>query len=84
MQVKPIETAIIQLIARELMVDVETVKPESKLMEDLGADSLDRLELCMTLEDEFAIEIPDTDAEKLLTVQQVLDDVGARIAAKAS
>lgn len=63
---------------KEILVDVlgvnaDDVKPESKFVDDLGADSLDLVELIMSLEDKFQIEISDTDAEKIITVQDVLD-----------
>lgn len=63
---------------KEILVDVlgvnaDDVKQESKFVDDLGADSLDLVELIMSLEDKFQIEINDTDAEKILTVQDALD-----------
>jgi len=63
---------------KEVLVDVlgvnpEDIKPESKFVDDLGADSLDLVELIMSFEDKFQIEISDTDAEKIVTVQDVLD-----------
>lgn len=60
------------LIVAHLGVNREDVKPAAKFMEDLGADSLDMVELCMGIEEEFAVEIPDTEAEKIQTVQDVL------------
>ncbi len=53
-------------------MDPERVKPESSFIDDLGADSLDIVELVMAMEEEFEIEIPDEDAEKLRTVQDVM------------
>jgi len=66
---------------KEILVDVlgvnaDDVKPESKFVDDLGADSLDLVELIMSLEDKFQIEISDADAEKILTVQDALDYIG--------
>ena len=63
---------------KEILVDVlganrDDIKQESKFVDDLGADSLDLVELIMSLEDKFQIEISDTDAEKILTVQDALD-----------
>ena len=63
---------------KEILVDVlganpEDVKPESKFVDDLGADSLDLVELIMSLEDKFQIEISDSEAEKITTVQDALD-----------
>jgi len=59
------------IIVDQLGVDPEKVKLESKFIEDLGADSLDIVELVMAMEEEFDIEIPDEDAEKLKTVNDV-------------
>ena len=63
---------LIEIIAKQLGVDEENVTPDSSFMEDLGADSLDTVELVMALEEEFDIEIPDSDAEKIQTVQDAL------------
>ena len=54
-------------------VSPEAVKLESKIIEDLGADSLDVVELVMALEEKFDIQIPDTEAEKLISIQNVVD-----------
>ncbi len=59
------------IIVEQLGVDPEKVKPEASFIDDLGADSLDIVELVMTMEEEFDIEIPDEDAEKLKTVHDV-------------
>lgn len=61
------------IIVDQLGVEDEEVKPESSFIEDLGADSLDIVELIMALEEEFEIEVPDEDAEKLLTVSDAVD-----------
>ncbi|MCY3550849.1 MAG: acyl carrier protein [Candidatus Poribacteria bacterium] len=63
---------LIEIIAKQLGVDEDNVTPDSSFMEDLGADSLDTVELVMALEEEFDIEIPDSDAEKIQTVQDAL------------
>lgn len=63
---------LIEIIAKQLGVDAEKVTPDASFMEDLGADSLDTVELVMALEEEFDIEIPDSDAEKIQTVQDAL------------
>ena len=63
---------LIEIIARQLGVDEDNVTPDASFMEDLGADSLDTVELVMALEEEFDIEIPDSDAEKIQTVQDAL------------
>ena len=62
------EEKIKSIIAEQLGVKIEDVKPEASFIEDLGADSLDTVELVMALEEEFSIEIPDEDAEKMATV----------------
>ncbi|CAN5719034.1 acyl carrier protein [soil metagenome] len=63
-----IETKVKDIIINELGVEAEKVTPEASFVEDLGADSLDTVELVMAFEEEFGIEIPDEDAEKLQTV----------------
>ncbi len=63
---------LIEIIANQLGVDEDNVTPDASFMEDLGADSLDTVELVMALEEEFEIEIPDSDAEKIQTVQDAL------------
>lgn len=60
-------------------VEDEEVNPESRFVEDLGADSLDTVELVMALEEEFGIEIPDEDAEKIATVQNAIDYISERV-----
>ena len=60
------------LISKSLKIPEETIKVESQFVEDLGADSLDIVELVMALEDEFQIEIPDKDAESIKTVQDAV------------
>ncbi len=63
-----IQKKLVDLIAEKLGVEPEEVTPEARFIEDLGADSLDIVELIMDLEDEFEMEIPDEEAEKLTTV----------------
>ena len=63
-----IETRVKDIIINELGVEAEKVTPEASFVEDLGADSLDTVELVMAFEEEFGIEIPDEDAEKLQSV----------------
>jgi acyl carrier protein len=63
---------VIEIIVEQLGVDADQVKPEASFTEDLGADSLDTVELVMAFEEEFGAEIPDTDAEKLTSVDAVI------------
>jgi len=63
-----VEDKIKSIIAEQLGVKVEEVTPQSSFIDDLGADSLDTVELIMALEEEFNVEIPDEDAEKMTTV----------------
>jgi acyl carrier protein len=63
-----IEAKVKEIIINELGVDAEKVTPEASFVEDLGADSLDTVELVMAFEEEFGMEIPDEEAEKLRTV----------------
>ena len=64
---------ISEVVADKLGVEAAKITPEAKFVEDLGADSLDTVELIMQLEDEFNIEIPDEEAEKLTTVGSVAE-----------
>ena len=70
-----IEERVKKIIVEQLGVKEEDVKPEAAFVEDLGADSLDTVELVMALEEEFDIEIPDEEAEKITTVQSAIDYV---------
>ncbi len=67
-----IEDKVKKVIAEKLNVDISDVVMEASLIDDLGADSLAIVELIMTMEEEFDIEVPDDDAEKLRTVQNVI------------
>ena len=66
------------IIVEQLGVKEEEVKPEAKLVDDLGADSLDNVELVMALEEEFDLEIPDEDAEKIITVKNIVDYIESK------
>jgi acyl carrier protein len=70
------------IIAENLNVDEAEVKPEASFINDLGADSLDQVELIMAFEEKFGIEIPDDQAEKISTVQAAVDYIQARVAEK--
>jgi acyl carrier protein len=70
-----IEARVKKIVAEQLGVNETDIKNESAFVEDLGADSLDTVELVMALEDEFGTEIPDEEAEKIRTVQQAIDYV---------
>ncbi|WP_072281317.1 acyl carrier protein [Rappaport israeli] len=72
-----IEQRVVKVIAEQLSVDEAQVIPEAHFIDDLGADSLDLVELVMSLEKEFDCEIPDEDAEKITTVQSAIDYVNA-------
>ena len=67
------EDRVKEIIAKELEVEVKQLTPEAKFIEDLGADSLDIVELVMALEEEFGIDIPDEDADKLKTVGDAMN-----------
>lgn len=72
-----IEERVKKIVVEQLGVKEEEVSSESSFVDDLGADSLDTVELVMALEEEFETEIPDEDAEKITTVQQATDYVNA-------
>jgi acyl carrier protein len=70
---------IVDIIANQLGVDKEMVTPEANVVDDLGADSLDVVELVMALEEAFDLEIPDEEAEKIRTVKDILEYLGKTV-----
>lgn len=70
-----IQEKVTEIIVEQLGVSADQVKPESKMIEDLGADSLDAVELVMAVEEEFGIEVPDDEAEKLISVGDIIAHV---------
>ncbi|QER42420.1 acyl carrier protein [Thermodesulfobacterium sp. TA1] len=74
-----VEEKVIDIIAQKLNLSKDQVKPEASFIEDLGADSLDLVELVMAMEEAFGMEVPDEDAEKLRTVQDVIDYVKSKV-----
>lgn len=77
-----ISSKVKNIIVEQLGVNAEEVKDESSFIDDLGADSLDTVELVMALEEEFNAEIPDEDAEKLRTVGDAIKYIEQKLAAK--
>ncbi|MBS1128081.1 MAG: acpP [Nitrospirae bacterium] len=73
-----VDAKVKKIISEQLGVPESDVKPEASFVNDLGADSLDTVELVMALEEEFGVEIPDEDAEKIATVQNAIDYVKAK------
>jgi len=72
-----IEERVAKIVVEQLGVKEDEVKSESSFVDDLGADSLDTVELVMALEEEFGTEIPDDEAEKITTVQLAVDYINA-------
>ena len=70
---KPVEERVKEIIVEQLGVEEDEVLPAAKFIEDLGADSLDTVELVMAFEEEFGIEIPDEDAEKITRVKEAIE-----------
>ncbi len=83
MSQEEILTKVQKIVAEQLGVNQEEVQPQANFVNDLGADSLDTVELVMALEEEFEIEIPDEAAEKITTVQQTVDYIKEKVAASA-
>ncbi|MDI9402136.1 MAG: acyl carrier protein [Limisphaerales bacterium] len=72
-----IEEKVKKIIVEQLTVNADQVTPDAKFVEDLGADSLDNVELIMALEEEFGLEVPDEEAEKLQSVGDVIKYIEA-------
>lgn len=79
----PIFEKVKKIVADQLSVESDTINPQSNFANDLGADSLDTVELVMALEEEFDIEIPDEAAEKITTVQEAVDYINNKVTASA-
>lgn len=77
-----IEEKVKDIISEQLGVKKEEIKPESSFIDDLGADSLDTVEVVMALEEEFGIEIPDEDAEKITTVGDAIKYIEEKLSKK--
>jgi acyl carrier protein len=78
-QVQDVEARVKEIIVEQLGVDASEVTPQASFVNDLGADSLDTVELVMALEEEFDIEIPDEEAEKIQAVSQAVDYIKAHM-----
>lgn len=78
-----VEERVKDIIAEQLGVKKEEIKPESSFVDDLGADSLDTVEIVMALEEEFGIEIPDEDAEKMATVGEAIKYIDEKAKSKS-
>ncbi|MBR4508804.1 MAG: acyl carrier protein [Elusimicrobiaceae bacterium] len=74
-----VEEKVKNIIVEQLGVEPDQVKPEAQFVNDLGADSLDTVELIMALEEEFNIDIPDEQAEKIKTVGEAINHIKAKV-----
>lgn len=75
-----VENKVKEIVAEHLSVDGEKITPDAKFIDDLGADSLDQVELVMAFEEEFGCEIPDDAAEKIVTLKDAVDFIEANAA----
>ncbi len=75
-----VESRVKKIVVEQLGVKEEEITNDSSFVDDLGADSLDTVELVMALEEEFETEIPDEDAEKITTIQQAVDYINSHLA----
>jgi len=80
MSVEEVATKVKKVIAEQLGLNENEIKPEASFLNDLGADSLDIVEMVMTLEEEFNTEISDEEAEKIQTVQEAIDYIVGKMA----
>ncbi len=76
---KTVERRVIEIIVEQLGVGEDEVTPEASFIDDLGADSLDLVELIMAMEEEFGLEISDEEAEKIQTVQDVINYINEHV-----
>ena len=77
-----IQERVIALVAKGLGIEKENITPSASFVDDLGADSLDTVELVMAIEDEFSITIADDEAENIVTVQNVIDKIQSEVNSK--
>ncbi|AEH22133.1 Acyl carrier protein [Thermodesulfobacterium geofontis OPF15] len=73
-----VEEKVIEIISQKLNLSKDQIKPEASFVDDLGADSLDLVELVMAMEEAFGMEVPDEEAEKLRTVKDVIEYIKAK------
>jgi len=74
-----IKDRVIELILKHLEVDPEAIAPEAKFIDDLGVSSMDLWELVLVMEDEFNLEVPDEDLEKIVTVQDAIEFIESQV-----
>ena len=82
MKMEEVQAKLKEIVMDRLNAEEDQIKPEATFVEDLGADSLDIVELIMGIEEEFDIEIPDEDAEKLTTVEEAMTYVKTKLGAE--
>ena len=82
MKMEEVQAILNEIVMDRLNAEEDQIKPEASFVEDLGADSLDIVELIMGIEEEFDIEIPDEDAEKLTTVEEAMTYVKTKLGAE--
>lgn len=80
MKMEEVQSKLKEIVMDRLNAEEDLIKPEASFVEDIGADSLDIVELIMGIEEEFDIEIPDEDAEKLTTVGEAMEYVKTKLA----